>query len=93
MGPNIWSQVILAFNTIVRCGRDREAFDTMASKPTCVYGKFIEKKPETAVWLFCAFRACAETSPNYASNGKSARKGKRKPDEPRPGKGTGQASS
>eukprot|EP00969_Alexandrium_andersonii_P319516 14114965-Alexandrium_andersonii.AAC.1 len=52
------------------------------------------KDPKIAVSLFCAFRACAETSPNYESKGESARKGRREPDknDPRPGNGTTQAS-
>eukprot|EP00969_Alexandrium_andersonii_P087348 3853589-Alexandrium_andersonii.AAC.1 len=55
----------------------------------------MEEAPEIGVSLFCAFRACAQTSPNYQSQGQSVRKGKRKPakNEPRPCNGTGQASS
>eukprot|EP00969_Alexandrium_andersonii_P290298 12831459-Alexandrium_andersonii.AAC.1 len=92
MDPRLLSQMILAFCAIVRCGRDRDVFDTTALK---IYGKFMKNTPEIAVSLFCAFRACAETSPNYESKSNSVRKGKRKPDKkaPRPGNGTGEASS
>eukprot|EP00969_Alexandrium_andersonii_P213609 9432763-Alexandrium_andersonii.AAC.1 len=52
----------------------------------------MEEAPEIAVSLFCTFRACAETSPNYESQGKKFHNGRRK-NEPRAGNGTGQASS
>ena len=56
------SQCILAFNTIVRGGRDRPTFDRTVVKS---YGENLAEVTKNN--LYIAFKACAETSPSYVS--------------------------
>ena len=97
----LMGQLLLAFNTIVRGGRDLDVFATSAVKSK-FYGNLLKTTPRFAIPIFYAYRACAETSPNFKSRHNSLRPAKRKPScrkepkdakEPCPGNSTGQARS
>jgi len=75
------SQVVLAFNSVIRLGKDRAEFDKAVTQ---MYGTALD--PALAEDLFAAYVDCSKTSPSYVSKTKKTgktrcRKGAKKNDQ------------